>query len=94
MLFVFGIVARLAIAVGMAFVVGKTVPRLRNKVARFVFLFVVGVIFGLLLNYSDVRLFGYHKAGWTWALIVALIFAMFATFLPPQQRKSNISNTR
>jgi hypothetical protein len=89
MLFVFAILARLAIVLAMAFVVGKTVPRLPNRVARFGFFFVVGVIFDLLVNYSDVRLSGYHKAGWTWTLILALIFAMFATFLPRQQHNSN-----
>jgi len=94
MLFVFGIVARCAIVLGMALAVGETVPRLPNKVLRFVFLLVVGVIFGLLVNYSDVRLLGYHKAGWTWTSIMALIFAMFVMFWPPQQHKSNTSNTQ
>jgi len=78
----------------MALAVGETVPRLPNKVLRFVFLLVVGVIFGLLVNYSDVRLLGYHKAGWTWTSIMALIFAMFVMFWPPQQHKSNTSNTQ
>jgi hypothetical protein len=78
----------------MALVVGETVPRFPNKVLHFVFLFVVGVIFGLLVDSSDVGLLGYYKAGWTWTLIVALIFAMFIILLPPQQHNSNTSNTQ
>ena len=73
----------------MAFVLSKAVPSMPNKVWRFVFLFVVGVPLGFFVNYFDVRLLGYHNVGWTGAFIIALVFATFGTFWPPQPHNSN-----
>lgn len=86
MLSLLGIIARIAIAVGMAFILSKTVPSIPNKwVYRFVFLFVVGVPFNFVVNYVNVRLLGYHEMGWGGAsvisLFIALFFATFGTFL-------------
>jgi hypothetical protein len=61
-----GIVARCAIIVGIAFLLTRTVPR--NKVWRFVFLFVLCVLLNLVVNYVDVLLLGYHKDGLDWAI--------------------------
>jgi hypothetical protein len=73
----------------MAFILSKTVPSIPDKVYRFVFLFVVGVLFSFVLNYFNVLLAGYHKIGWTSASIVALVLATFGTFWEPQPRNSN-----
>jgi hypothetical protein len=89
MLFVLWIVVSFALLVGMAFVLSKTAPRIPNKAHRFVFLFVLCVLFGFVLNYFDVLLAGYYKMGWTGTSIIALVFATFGTFLQPQPRNSN-----
>jgi hypothetical protein len=89
MLFVLGIVARIAIVVGTALVVGKTMPTMTNTACRFVFLFALGLAFSFLLNYSDVRLLGRHSTGWTWASITALAFGIWGTFWPPEPDKSS-----
>ncbi len=99
MLSLLGIIARIAIAVGMAFILSKTVPSIPNKwVYRFVFLFVVGVPFNFVVNYVNVRLLGYHEMGWGAAsvisLFIALFFATFGAFWEPQpaqlERKSRL----
>jgi hypothetical protein len=89
MLYIVGIVARIAIYVGSAFILSKTAPSIPNKwVYRFVFLFVLCVPLNFVVNYVNVRLLGYHKMGWggasTIALLVALFFATFGTFWEPQ----------
>jgi hypothetical protein len=89
MLPILGIVARIAITVGAAFLLSKTVPSIPNKwVHRFVFLFVLGVPFNFVVNYVNVRLLGYHEMGWGGAsiiaLLIALFFATFGTFWEPQ----------
>ncbi len=89
MLALIGIVARIAILVGSAFILSKTAPRIPNKwVYRFVFLFVLGVPLNFVVNYFDVRLLGYHNMGWGGAFIIALLialfFATFGTFWEPQ----------
>jgi hypothetical protein len=81
---------RLAILAGMAFILSKTVPSMPNKVCRFVFLFVLCVPLNFVINYFDVRLFGYHNMSWVRALMIALIFAAFGTFWPPQPDTSNL----
>jgi len=73
----------------MAFILGKTVPSMPNKVCRFVFLFVLCVPLNFVMNYVNVRLLGYHGMGWTGASIVALLFATVGTFWPPETRGSN-----
>jgi len=82
MLFILGIVASFAIVVGMAFILGKTVPCMPNKVSRFVFSFILCVPFSLVDNCVNVWAFGYHKMSWTGALIIALLPAACGTFLP------------
>jgi hypothetical protein len=89
MLPILGIVARIAIYVGSAFILSKTAPSIPNKwVYRFVFLFILGVPLNLVVNYVNVRLLGYHKMGWGGASIIALLlalfFATFGTFWEPQ----------
>jgi hypothetical protein len=90
MLSILGLVARLAILVGMAFILSKTVPSMPNKLCRFVFLFVLCVPLNFVGNYFDIRLFGYHNMSWAGASIIALIFAAFGTFWPPQPHNSNL----
>jgi hypothetical protein len=82
-------VARFAILVGAAFILGKTVPSIPNKVCRFVFLFALCVPLNFVVNYVNVRLLGYHNMGWTAASVIALVFATFGTFWPPQPYNSN-----
>jgi hypothetical protein len=89
MLSLLGMVARLAIVVGAAFILGKTVPSMPNKVCRFVFLFALCVPLNFVVNYVNVRLLGYHNMGWTAACVIALLFAAFGTFWPPEPRNSN-----
>jgi hypothetical protein len=73
----------------MAFILSKTVPSMPNKVCRFVFLFILCVPLNFLVNYFDVRLLGRHHMGWTGASVIALVFATFGTFWPPQPHNSN-----
>ena len=83
------VVANVAILMGLAFILSKTVPSIRNKVCRFVFLFVLGVPLNFVINYVNVGTLGYHKMGWTGAFIIALLFAAWGTFWPPQPHNSN-----
>jgi chromate transport protein ChrA len=89
MLFVLSFVVTFALLVGLAFVLSKTAPRIPNKVHRFVFLFVLGVLFSFVLNYFDVLLAGYHKMGWIGISIIALLLAALGTFWQPGPRNSN-----
>jgi hypothetical protein len=89
MLFALGVLARIAISVGMSFIVSETVPSMPNKVCRFAFLFVLCVLFNFVINYFDVRLLRYHNMSWAGASIIALLFAAFGTFWPPQPRNSS-----
>jgi len=89
MLSVLGIAARVAIALGMIVIVSKTVPSIPNKVYRFVFLFVLCVLFSFVINYFDVLLLGYHNMGLGGASIIALVFATFGIFWEPPPRNSN-----
>lgn len=99
MLPILGIVARIAILFGSAFILSKTAPSIPNKwVYRFLFLFVLGVPLNFVVNYFDVRVLGYHKMGWGGASIIALLLALFlatfGTFWEPQptqlERKSRL----
>jgi hypothetical protein len=90
MVTVFGIVAHIAIGVALGFTLSKTVPRMPNKMCRFVFLFVLFLPVNFGVNYVNVQLLGYHKMGWTGASIIALLFAIWGTFLySPQPHNSN-----
>ena len=85
-----GIVARCAIVVGAAFILGSIVPRMpRNKLYRFVFWFTLCVPLNLGINYVDVSMLGYHKMGWTGAFMIAFLVAICGTFWPTQPHKSN-----
>ena len=89
-LFVAGVVARVAIAVAIVFILGETLPRMANKMCRFVFLFVLFLPVNFGINYVNVQLLGYHKMGWTGASIIALLVALWGTFLDlPQPHNSN-----
>ncbi len=83
------VVARGAVLVGVVFVLSKSVPSMPNKVCRFVFLFFLGVLLNFVINYVDVWTLGYHKMGLTGAFIIALLFATYGTFWPPQTHNSN-----
>jgi hypothetical protein len=84
------IIASCAIVLGFAFILSKTAASVTNKVGRFVVLFLLCLPLNFVANYVNVRLLGYHKMGWTGASIIALAFATFGTFLPPQPHDSNI----
>lgn len=82
------IIATLAICASWAYLLGKAVPSIPNKLLRFCFFFVLGVPVNLAMNYVNVRTLGYHKMGWNGILIIALLFAAWGTFWPPQPRGS------
>jgi hypothetical protein len=67
-------VARITIALGFIFILGKIVPR--NKVFRCVVLFPSFVLFGVLINYVDAWTVGSHR----WA---GLGHAFLLRWLPP-----------
>ena len=84
MLPVFGIIVRVALLGGMAFVLSKAMPSMRNGVARFVLVFLFFVPWNFVINYFNVRLLGYHQMSWAGAFIIALLAAAFLTFFPPE----------
>jgi ABC-type uncharacterized transport system permease subunit len=88
--YVLGVVATLVIALGFALILSQTMRRIpQNKVCRFAVLFVLCVPLNFVINYIDVRTFGYHQMSWTESFVIALLPAAWGTFLPPQSRKSN-----
>jgi hypothetical protein len=87
MLSVFGIVARLALSLGMAFALSRTMPSMRNGVSRFVLVFLVCVPWNFAINYFDVRLLGYHHMSSTGAFVIALLVAALFAFFPPQHAR-------
>jgi hypothetical protein len=90
MLLIFGFVVELAIAVGVAFIIGGTMRRMPpSKLCRFVFLFILGALWARVINYVNVWTAGYHKMGWGAASVIALMLAVFGTFLPPQPQNPN-----
>jgi hypothetical protein len=89
MLPVIGIVASLAVGVGFAFILSRTVPSMPNKVCRFFFLFVLCVPFNFVISSINTWAFGYHKIRRPEDIIIALLLAAFWTLLPPQQHNSN-----
>ena len=82
-----GIVTEIAIVAGLSLVLGKTVPRMPNMVCRFLLLLVLGVPFSFVINCIDVWALGYHKASWTWVIIVAVLLATYGTFVSPRPRR-------
>ena len=85
--FLAGLVGLGLAAMGVAFILSRTMPR--NKVRRFVLLFVLCVPLNVVINYVDVSFLGYHKMGWTGTFIIALLVAICGTFWPPQTHNSN-----
>jgi hypothetical protein len=61
----------------------------QNKVYRFVLLFILWVPLNVVINYVNVWTLGYHKTGWTWNFILALLLAAWLTFLPPEPHNSS-----
>ena len=87
MLRLMGVIAiDIAIVVGMAFILSKTVPKIPNKICRFLFLFVLSTTLLFIINYLDVRLLDLPKTGGTGIFIIALLFASLGTFWSPQSR--------
>ncbi len=85
-----GIVASLAVLVGVAIVLSRTVPHLpRNKLCRFAFLLMVWVPVNFVINFINVQTRGYHKMSWTAAFIIALVLASFQTLLSSQSHNPN-----
>ena len=85
-----GVVANLAVLVGLAFVLSKTVPRLtKHWVYRFAFLLLVWVPINFVINYINVQTQGFHKMSWTGAFIIALIMAILGTLLSSQSHNAN-----
>lgn len=83
-----GIIVRVAIVAGVAFILPLTsLPQ--SKLARFAFLFILGIPLNLIINYVNVWGFGYHRMGWTGAAVIALLLAAFGTFLLPQSHDPN-----
>lgn len=82
-----------AMNVGGAFILGKILPRMPNKPFRFLVLFVVGVPFGILYDYSKACLLGKTAMRLTEAFIlalpIALICATLFTFWLPLSGSSN-----
>jgi hypothetical protein len=86
-----GVVASCAILLVAAFILGVIVPWLPNKICRFVFLFVFCVPLNFIVNYVNVWAFGYHRMGRTGSLIIAMLLAVYGTFLPLQPHRSDAS---
>jgi|HubBroStandDraft_6_1064221.scaffolds.fasta_scaffold393636_2 hypothetical protein len=61
----------------------------QNKLYRFVLLFVLCVPLNVIINYVNVWTLGYHKTGWTWTFISALLLATWLTFLPAEPHDSS-----
>src|SRR5215472_2790284 len=82
-----------AMAVGMAFILSKTVERMPNKASRFLVSFALGMPFGIVYDYSRVWLLGHTTRSWdeqlTHALAPAFLFAIVLTLWPPLSRNSN-----
>jgi hypothetical protein len=89
MLPVLGIIATLAIVAGLLLILGTAMPSISNKVCRFVFLFVLFILFDLVIDYVNVWAFGFHDGGWTLALAISLAAAIYGTFLLPPSRNSD-----
>ncbi|HYM08645.1 MAG TPA: hypothetical protein VEU11_18990 [Terriglobales bacterium] len=84
------IVAGFAIVIGQVFIFSKTLRSMpRSKVLRFVLLFALSVPLEFVVNYVNVRTLGYHKMSWAGAFMIALVFAAWGTFLPPQPHNTN-----
>jgi hypothetical protein len=69
-----GVAARCAIVLVVVFVLSSTLPRLpRNRIYLFVSLFVLFVPVNFMIDYADVSFLGYHRMGWTAALLISFV---------------------
>ena len=84
-----GSISYFAVLLGYVFILSSTASRIQHHVYRFAFLFVALVPVNFVVNYVTVWAFGYHKMGWTGALIIALLLATVFTFFPPQPHDPN-----
>ena len=86
-----GLLAVGVLAIATAFVLSKAFPRMRNKMSRFVLLFLVCVPLEFAYDYIKHWALGYHRSAMTWpvALMLALLWAILFTFLGPQLHNPN-----
>ena len=83
-----GLLAVTALVVGTAFVLSKAVPRMPNKLSRFILLFVVGLLLWLIYGYVKHWALRYHESPMSLpaALIGALLWALlYPLWGPPSQ---------
>jgi hypothetical protein len=86
-------IADFAIAAAFALLFSKIAPLTsRHKIGRFALLFVLCIPLTVLVNYIDVRAFGYHKLSWTAVFIIVLPPAAWGTFLPSQSQSHKQSS--
>ena len=87
----FAMLARVALVVGTAFVLSKTLPRIPNKTSRFILLFVVCLLLWFAYGYVKHWAYGYHTSPMSWpvALIFAFVWASLMTLWGPQSHNSN-----
>jgi hypothetical protein len=90
MLFVLGIIATLAIVAGLLFILGTAMPSISNKVCRFVFLFLLFILFDLVIDYVNVwasastRWDGRSRSLFLWRLLFTELFS--SRHRPTQKR--------
>lgn len=82
--------ARISVVVGMALILGKTVPRMRSKASRFIVLFVACLLIWFAYGYVKHLAFGYHESMMSSpvALIFALLWALLYPFWGPPSQNS------
>jgi hypothetical protein len=82
------IVATLAIVAGLPFLLPKITPRIpRNRAYRFIFWFVFGILFNVILDYLFFVMVGGPKASWIRTLAISSLLAIVGTLFPPQKRE-------
>ena len=85
---VLAIVATLALVAGIAFVLPKIVSRIPpNRVFRFVFWFVLGILLNLAFDYLFVLMLEVHRTSWTNMLVISFLLAVCGTVFPPRPSK-------
>ncbi len=88
--FFFVMLVRVALVVGTALVLSKTMPRIPKKTSRFVLLFAVCLLLWFTYGYVKHWALGDHTSAMSWpvALIFALLWASLLHFLGPQSDDS------
>ena len=84
-LILLGMLARCAIVIPGVFILSRALPYITNKFARFVVLFAFGVPINFALNNANVQFLGYHKMGWTGAIIISLLLAFIGLIWQPDK---------